>query len=112
MRDATGEFDDLDAAGDLALSVGEYLAVLLRDDPRQRIVLARQNLQKLEQNAGAAQRRGGGPARERGAGRLDGGIDLARVGERDPSDFFAGCRVEDIAPAPACATTMLTVDVM
>ena len=41
MRDAAGELDDLEAAGDLALRVGEHLAVLVGDDPGQRVVLAR-----------------------------------------------------------------------
>ena len=34
MRDAAGELDDLEAAGDLALRVGQDLAVLLRDRAR------------------------------------------------------------------------------
>ena len=41
MRDAAGELDDLEAAGDLALGVGQHLAVLRGDDAARFVVLAR-----------------------------------------------------------------------
>src|SRR5207248_1193263 len=65
MRDAAGELDDLDAARDLALRIGEDFAVLFGDDPRQRIVLPREDFEKLEQDPRARQRRGRRPAGKR-----------------------------------------------
>src|SRR5712692_4601918 len=101
MRDAAGELDDFEAAGDLALGVGEDLAVLLADDPRQGVVLAVQQFEELEHDACAGQRRRRGPAGKRRPGGLHGLIDRAGAGKGDAADFFAGRRIEDIAPAPA-----------
>ena len=112
MRDAAGELDDLDAAGDLALGVGKHLAVLFRDRAGQRVVLARQELQELEQDAGAGQRRRRGPAGKRLGGGLHRSIDLGAAAQRHPPDALAGRRVEYLAPAPAVALGPLAIDEM
>ena len=56
MRDAAGEFDDFEAALDVALGIGDDLAVLGRQQLRQLVhVLFDQRLE-LEHDAGAALR--------------------------------------------------------
>ncbi len=112
MRDAAGEFDDLDAAGDFALRVGKDLAVLLGDGPRQRVVVAGQQFKEFEQDARARQRRGRGPAGERRRRSLDRPVDLTLGGESDAADLLAGRRVVDVAPAPAGSADALAADVM
>src|ERR1051325_9126414 len=79
MRDAAGELYDLDAAGDLALGIGKYFAVLFGDDAREIVVLAREDFEKFEQDPRPAQRRGRGPAGERGSRGLDGAIDVGGI---------------------------------
>ena len=71
VRDAAGELDDLDAALHLALGVGEHLAVLGRDDGRQRIETLLQDMQELVEHARAPQRRRRRPSRRRGSCVLD-----------------------------------------
>ena len=71
MRDAAGELDDLEAALDIALGVRDRLAVLGGEQPRQRLHLAIDELQKLHHHAGAALRIGRGPCRLRGGGIVD-----------------------------------------
>ena len=66
MRDAAGELDHLEPALDVALGVGEGLAVLGRQEPREIVVLGLDQLEELEHHARAALRIGGGPAREGG----------------------------------------------
>ena len=112
MRDAAGELDDLYATGDLTLRVGKHLAVLLGDRAGQGVVLAGQDFQELEQNAGAGQRRRPGPRREGLGGRLHRGVDLGAAAERDPPDLLAGRRVEHLAPAAAGSIRSLAVDEM
>ena len=103
MRNAAGELDDLEAARDLALGVGEDLAVLFGDQARQRVVVAVQQFEELEQHARAGQRRRRRPGRERRGCRLHRPVDLAGAGKGDAAALLAGRRVVDIAPAPARA---------
>jgi hypothetical protein len=112
MRDTAGELDDLGAAGDLALGVGKYLAVLLGDHAGNGVAVAAEQFEKLEQDAGAGQRRGRGPARERRGRGLHRPIDLAGGGKGDAADLLAGRRVEDVAPAPARPLDLLAADIM
>ena len=73
VRDAAGELDDLEAALDVALGVGDGLAVLAREQLGELVVVALHQLQELHQDAGAPLRVGRGPFRLRGTGVLDGG---------------------------------------
>ena len=80
MRDAAGEFDDLETALHLAISVRQDLAVLAGDDLGQFPPIALEQFLELEHDAGAAQRRGVGPGRPGRAGGSDGFVDLGGAG--------------------------------
>src|SRR5258708_33145365 len=112
MGDAGGKFDDLDTAGDLAVRVGKDLAVVFRNDPGEVVVVARQELKELEEDARAAQRWGRGPAGKRLGGGLHGGIDLGAGGEGDPAHLLAGRGIEQGAPAAALAGAALAVEIL
>ena len=67
MRRGGRELDDLDAALDLALGVGQDLAVLGGDDRGELVGALLEDAQETVEDAGAAQRRRRGPG---GAGGL------------------------------------------
>ncbi len=112
MRDAAGEFDDLDAARHLAGGVGQYLAVLRGNQLRQSVGLAIEQFAKLEENAGPGQRRRRGPGGKSRSRCLDRPVDLAGARESDAAALFAGRRVGDIAPAPTRSLGALAFDIM
>ena len=68
LRNAAGEFDDFDAARDLALGIGEDLAVLARDQLGQFVLVLVQQRLEIEQDARALERGRFGPSRKGGAG--------------------------------------------
>ncbi len=68
VRDAAGELDDLEAAGDLATRVGEHLAVLGGEDRGQFVFASVQDLAEREQHRGALRPGGVRPVGERGLG--------------------------------------------
>jgi hypothetical protein len=74
LRNAAGELHDVDAAGDLALCVGEDLAVLGGDEVGQFVAVLVEQFQELEHDARAADRRGVGPGREGGLRGRDRGV--------------------------------------
>ncbi len=111
MRDAAGELDDLEAAGDRALGVGQRLAVLGGDHRRELVDVALDQLLEAEHHARALQRRGGGPADLGGLRRLNGGGDFGLRGEGDLCRQLARGGVEDIAEA-ALAVDARAVDEM
>ena len=96
MRDAAGEFDDLHAADDFALGVGQHLAVLGSDDRRQFIHVPLEKLAELEQHARPAQRRRIGPTGQRRRRCGDGLAGRIRTRQRDARRHGAGRRIEDI----------------
>src|SRR5260370_18211525 len=98
MRDAAGELDDFETAGDLALGVGEDLSVLLADDPRQGVVLAVQQFEELEHDASPGQRRGPGPAATRPPPRPPRPVAHASAAKGDPLHLLSRRRVDDISP--------------
>ncbi len=73
VRDAAGELHHLEPALDVALGVGDGLAVLARQAVGELVVVAVGELEELHQHAGAALRVGRGPGRLRGLGVLDRG---------------------------------------
>ena len=95
LRDAAGELDDVDAARDLALRVGEDLAVLGGDHRGQRVAVLVEQLEEGVQDARAADRRRVGPGREGRLRRGHRGVDLGRAAERDLARDRAGGRVVD-----------------
>ena len=80
------------AALDVALGVGEGLAVLGGEQPREVVVFGLDQLEKLEHHARAALRIGRGPAREGGLRVRDRLFDLGLAGERDLGLHLAGVR--------------------
>jgi len=78
LRRADAELDHFEAALDVALGVGNGLAVLARQEVGERVVVARGEFEELHHHARAALRVGGGPGGLRGLGVLDGGAHLGR----------------------------------
>ena len=81
MRDAAGELDDLEAAGDLAERVGDDLAVLGGEDRGELVLAGVEDLAEREQHLLALAQRRVGPAGECGLGGLHGDVDVGRRGE-------------------------------
>ncbi len=100
LWNAGGELDDLEAAGGFALGVGEDLAVLAVDERGDLVEAALEDLAEAEEDAGAAQRRLGGPLREGGGGGGDGGVDLGAEarGTRDCTRPEAGWKTSEKRP--------------
>ena len=71
VRDPAGEFDHFHAAGQLAQRIRPHFTVLADDDPGQLFHVLLQQHFEVEQHAGAAQRRGTGPAVKRIASNLN-----------------------------------------
>src|SRR6185503_16293907 len=94
MRNAARELDDLDAARELALRVGEHLAMLARDERRDLVEALVEQLLELEQDARAFERRSVGPARECSLGGRDGSRDGGFVGETRVCNRLSRRRVE------------------
>jgi hypothetical protein len=99
MRNPAGEFDDLDATLNVALGVGDRLAVLARERVGEAVGFLRDQLEKFEEDARTALRVGRGPGRLRGFRVLDRGTQLCLRSERHLGDDVAGHRLEDIAGA-------------
>ena len=99
LWNSCGKLDDLEAAGGLAAGVGEDLAVLAVDERGDLVEAALEDLAEAEEDAGAAQRRLGGPLGEGGGSGGDGGIDLGHTGEGDAGLHAAGGGVEDVREA-------------
>jgi hypothetical protein len=66
VRNATGKFDDFEAALNVALGIGKGLAVLGGQQAGEIVIFALDQLQEPEHDAGSALRIGGGPGREGG----------------------------------------------
>jgi len=99
LRDAGGELDDLDAARDLALRVGEDFAVLGRDHVGQCVPVLVKQLQELEHHACTAQRRRVGPGREGGLGSGHGLAHLGRIGQGHAAGHGTGGGVGHVLSA-------------
>ena len=112
VRDPAGEFDDVDAALNLALGIGNRFAVFAAEGFRQGVAVLDQKFAEREQNGRAFRNRGRGPFRaclNRDLDRLvhvRGGC----VGQR--ADHFARRGVVDFAAAAAVARNFLTADPM
>lgn len=112
VRDAAGEFHHLNAARDLALGIGEHLAVLARDGGGQGIVMLVEQFLELEQDARALERRGLGPGRRGGVGGGHGGIHLGLAAQQHLCRHGAGGGVEHIGAARGGAGMALSADVV
>jgi len=95
----------------LAGGLGQRLALLEGHHPAD---LGRPLVQqpgRLEQDARPEVGSGVPPLREGLLGRGDGGVDIGRLGERDPADDFLGGRVDHVIPPAAGTLYRFTVDV-
>ena len=112
VRDADGELDDLEAAGDLAQGVVVGLAVLGRDQLGDLVgILHKQELEAVE-DARAAQRRGLRPSRPGGLRHRHDIADLLGRGERHPLLGGTGRRVEDVGEPAGLARHAPAKDVV
>nr|WP_300149727.1 hypothetical protein [Propionicimonas sp.] len=110
VRDAAGELDDLEAAGDLAEGVRDGLAVLGGDDLRDPLPVGVEQLAEREQHPSAPGHRGGRPA-DRGLGGP--GYDLVDQvlrGQVDRARLAASGRVEHRGGALGRAGPVLVAD--
>ena len=112
MRHAAGELDHLEAALNVALGIGDGLAVLGGEHRRERIHLLGDQFEKLEHHPRAALRIGRGPGRLRGLRVRDRGLDFLLARERDPGLHFAGIGIEHVAEPAGCACDHLAADEM
>ena len=96
LRDASGKLDDLDAPRDLALRIGEHLAVLGGDHVRQRVFVLVKQLQKFEHDARPAQRRRVGPGGEGSLCSSHGFVHFGTVGQVNLACYGACCGVGDL----------------
>ncbi|KEH14699.1 hypothetical protein GY15_02625 [Delftia sp. 670] len=112
LRNAAGEFHDVDAAADFALRIGEDLAVLGRDRMGQLVLVLVEQLQEAQQHACTADGRRIGPLREGRLGRRHGGIDIGARGQGHAARDLAGGRVGHVLPAVAGTCRALAVDVV
>ena len=110
MRDAAGELDHFEPALDVALGVGEGLAVLGGEQPREVVEFPLQQLEELEHHARAPLRIGRGPGRLRRLGVGDRVLDLGLLGEGDLGLHLAGIGIEHVAGAAGRALHLLAAD--
>ena len=83
VHEARGELDVLDAAADLALGVGEDLAVLVREDRGELVLALDEQVAELEEHVGPLDEARGAPSGQRGLRGGDRLVDLGGRGERD-----------------------------
>ena len=112
MRDAAGELDDLEAALDVALGVGDDLAVLGREQLGQLVHARFHEALELEHDPRAALRIDQRPGLLRPQRRLDGAVHLGLGGQLDAGLDLAGVGVEHVAVAARSAGEGGAVDEM
>ena len=112
VRDAAGELHHLEAALDVALGVGDDLAVLAGEELRELVVIALHELEELEQHPRPPLRVGGGPRRLRALRVLHRRPDLGLGGERHLPGHLAGHGLVDVAEAPGGPPDLLAADEM
>ena len=102
--------DHFQAAENIALGVGNGLALLGAQDRGDAFgVLANQRLQ-LEHDAHPRADRGQFPGLERALGGADSGIDLSGGGERNLGQHLLGGRVDDVVPLAGLRLDPFAVD--
>ncbi|MNJ25379.1 hypothetical protein D3C77_198230 [compost metagenome] len=110
VRDAAGELDHFQTALDVALGVGDDLAVFAGQQFGQFVHVRLDQALELEHDAGAALRVGRGPALEGGLGGLDCAVQFRRRRQLDAGLNLAGVGVEDVAEAVRRPLESRTVD--
>ena len=112
MRNAERELDHLDAALNVALGVGDRLAVLARQHVGELVIVLGDEIEELHQHACAALRIDRRPAKLRLFGVLDGGAHLSLGGERHIGAHRAVHRLEDVRGPTRLAGDLLAADEM
>src|SRR3982075_967019 len=112
MRNAAGEFDDLEAALNVALGIGNGLAMLARQEIGELVVIAVRELEEFHHDAGAALRIGRAPVRLRGSGVFDRGAKLGLRSQRDLGLDLTGHRLEYVRETPRGALDLTSPDKM
>src|SRR3979411_2143974 len=112
MRNATGEFDHLKAALNVALGVGNGFAVLARQEIGELVVIALRQLKELHHHAGAALRIGRAPLHLRGFGVLDRRAPFSRGGQRDLGRDVAVHWLKYVREPARCALDLTAADKM
>ena len=112
MGDAAGELDHLKPALDVALGVGDDLAVLAGQQFGQFVHVRLDQAFEVEHDPGATLGIGAGPALESVLGRLYGAIDLAGRGQLDPRLNRPRIGIEHLAEPARRARENGTVDEM
>ncbi|SIL67478.1 Uncharacterised protein [Mycobacteroides abscessus subsp. abscessus] len=112
MGDACREFADLEPAFDIALGVGEGLAVFLGEHRGQVVDLRAHQVDELGEHAGTLLRVAGGPARLGLGGVRDGRLDLRNVGQWHLPHRLALRRVVHVGKAARGAGNGLSGDEM
>ena len=112
MRNAAGEFDHFEAALDVALGVGNGLAVLARQQVGELVVVALRQFEELHHDAGAALRVGGAPLDLGGLGVLDRGAQFGLGGQIDLGLDLAGHRLENVGRPSRSALDLAAADEM
>ena len=100
MRDAAGEIDDVDAAGELAARIGVGLAMLLGDGAGNLVGVTVEKLLEAEHVGGALERRRRAPTRGRLLGSGDGFIHFFDGRKREAGGLLSGRWVVDGRHAP------------
>ena len=112
MRNAASKLRDLQAALDIALGVGDGLAVLTGQHIGELVVVPLHQFDELHHHAGAALRIGVGPFGLGERGVLDRGADLSLGGQRHLGLHVAGHGLEHIGRPPGRALYFLAADEM
>ena len=94
LRDAAGELDVLETAGDLAHRIREHLAVLGGDERGDLLAVRVDQLAESEHHLGTLRQRRRAPCRERCPRRGDRGVDLVDGCEIHDAGLFTRRRVE------------------
>ena len=112
LRQAAGELDHLEPAGDRALRILDRLAVLVGDEASQAVDVMVEQLLEAEHHPHAAEQGRGGPVRESGLGRLHRAVDVGSVGEGHPPGLLARGGIVDRAGLAALAGHVPAADEM
>ena len=97
VRDAAAEFDDLKPALDIALRIGDHLAVFGREQVRQRIHVRFNERLEIEHDARTPLRVGRSPARLSHERRLNRALEHSRIAQHNPRLHAAIIGIENIA---------------
>ena len=112
MRNAAGKFDHFKPALNVALGVGNGLAVLARQQVCKLVVVALGKFQELHHHPAAALRIGRRPLRLRDQSVLDRGAHFRFRRQRHLGLDVAGHRFENVSRASGCALDLAAADEM